>query len=165
MVRYETVLQKFGAMGEKTGWTYFVIPADMAEKINPGVRTSYRVKGKIDQFAFSGVAVLPMGEGEFIIPFNATMRKATDKSKGHKISVQLSLDKEPFAFDPDLMVCLEDEPKALAFFKTLPGSHQKYFSKWVSSAKTDVTKTKRITKAVKALARKMGYAEMIREGK
>ena len=60
------------------------------------------------------------------------------------------------------MDCLADEPAAIEFFKTLAGSHQRYFSKWIDSAKTIETKTKRIAWAVTALAKKQGYGEMIR---
>ncbi|HQV55523.1 MAG TPA: YdeI/OmpD-associated family protein, partial [Chitinophagaceae bacterium] len=45
------------------------------------------------------------------------------------------------------------------------GSHQKYFSKWIDAAKTEPTKVKRITMAVNALAKKVGYPEMIRAAK
>nr|MBP8249452.1 DUF1905 domain-containing protein [Chitinophagales bacterium] len=42
---YTTIIKKFGTMGEKTGWTYVEIPSDIAEELNPGIKTSYRVKG------------------------------------------------------------------------------------------------------------------------
>ena len=57
---------------------------------------------------------------------------------------------------------LNDEPGAFEFFKTLPGSHQRYFSKWIDSAKTEPTKAKRIAQTVNALAKNLGYAEMLR---
>jgi uncharacterized protein YdeI (YjbR/CyaY-like superfamily) len=63
------------------------------------------------------------------------------------------------------MDCMADEPVALQFFKTLPGSHQKYFSKWIDSAKTVETKARRIAWAVTALAKKQGYGEMLRSHK
>ncbi|MBP6687980.1 MAG: YdeI/OmpD-associated family protein, partial [Lacibacter sp.] len=59
--------------------------------------------------------------------------------------------------------CLNDEPTALQYFNSLAGGHQRYFSKWIDSAKTEPTKAKRIAMAVNALARKMGYTEMLRE--
>jgi len=152
-------------MGEKTGWKYIVIPADIAQKLNKGVKTSYRVKGKLDSYPIKQVALLPMGEGEFIIPMNATIRKAIGKKEGAMLTVELELDKSAFAFNADFMACLDDAPEAKEHFKTLPGSHQKYFSKWIDSAKTDATKTKRIAMAVNALARQLRYNEMLREEK
>jgi uncharacterized protein YdeI (YjbR/CyaY-like superfamily) len=62
----------------------------------------------------------------------------------------------------EFVECLNDEPRALDFFKTLPRGHQNYFSKWIESAKTENTKAKRIAQAVNALAKKQGYGEMLR---
>jgi hypothetical protein len=165
MIRYKTTIYKFGEMGEKTGWTYIEIAADLAEKLNPGVRTSYRVKGKFDQFAFKGMAMIPMGGGKFIIPLKADVRKAIGKNKGAHLSIQMELDKEGYEMNADFMACLHDEPAAEKFFVTLPGSHQRYFSRWIESAKTEPTRVKRIVMAVTALTRKWGYSEMIRAQK
>lgn len=162
MVRFETALRKFDKQGEKTGWTYIEIPADIAAKIKPGEKKSYRVKGKLDNHVLTGVAMLPMGGGTFIIPVNGDMRKAIGKRHGAMVKVQLEEDKKPFQFNKDLMECLSDEPAASQFFKTLPGSHQRYFSKWIDSAKTEPTRVKRIAQAVSALSRQMGFQEMMR---
>jgi uncharacterized protein YdeI (YjbR/CyaY-like superfamily) len=81
------------------------------------------------------------------------------------VKVQLIEDKSEFVFNSDLMECLNDEPDAFNFFKTLRGSHQRYFSKWIDSAKTEQTKAKRIAQAVNALAKKQGYPEMLRASK
>jgi hypothetical protein len=165
MVRFETALRKFDKQGEKTGWTYIEIPADIAAKIKPGEKRSYRVKGKLDSHPLTGIALLPMGGGTFIIPVNGDMRKAIGKRHGAMVKVQLEEDKKPFQFNKDFMECLHDEPAARQFFQSLTGSHQRYFSKWIDSAKTEPTKIKRIAQAVSALSRKMGYPEMIRSQK
>jgi len=81
---------------------------------------------------------------------------------GDLLRVSLAVDKQQYQLAADFVACLEDEPRAMAFFNTLPGSHQRYFSKWIESAKTEPTKVKRITMAVNALAKGLGYAEMIR---
>jgi len=165
MVTFTAIIKKFGSMGEKTGWTYVEIPSKYAESLNPGVKTSYRVKGKLDELAVNQLALIPMGEGDFIIPLNADMRKNLGKRSGNSLQLALTLDNSPFSFSSDFIACLEDEPGAKKFFDTLPGSHQRYFSKWIDSAKTDETKPKRIAMAVTALAQHLGYAEMIRANK
>jgi len=96
------------------------------------------------------------------MPVNAVMRKAIGKRHGAMVKVQLVEDKSEFIFNKDFMECMADEPNALEFFKTLPGSHQRYFSKWIESAKTEQTKAKRIAQAVNGLAKKLGYPEMMR---
>ena len=134
-----------------------------AKKLKPGNKKSFRVKGKLDNHSISKTALLPMGEGEFILPINAAIRKAIGKRHGAMIKVQMEEDKSDFVFNSNLIACLEDEPPALKYFKQLPGSHQRYFSKWVDDAKTDATQAKRITLAVNALAREMGFPQMLRE--
>jgi hypothetical protein len=165
MPKYKTTILKFGKKGEKTGWTYIEIPADVARKIKPGTKTSFRVKGKLDAFSIGKAAIIPMGDGNFILPLNAAFRKGIGKKHGAMIHVDLTEDKSEFQFNSDFMECLAEEKNALRFFKTLSGSHQRYFNKWIDSAKTDETKANRIAKAVNALARNMGYPEMLREGK
>jgi uncharacterized protein YdeI (YjbR/CyaY-like superfamily) len=103
-----------------------------------------------------------MGGGKFIMAVNAAMRKAIGKTKGAMVKLELEEDQTAFVFNADLIACLEDDPAAYGFFKTLPGSHQRYFSKWIDSAKTEPTKIKRITMAVNALSKKWGYADMLR---
>lgn len=163
MIQYTTIIKKFERQGEKTGWTYIEIPAAIANEILPGKKTSFRVKGKLDKHSVKAIALLPMGGGNFIMPLNAAMRKAIGKRKGAMLQVQLSLDKEPFMFSEELMECLNDEPKALSNFKKMPGSHQKYYSKWIESAKTSPTKAKRIAQTITAMLKQQDFGEMLRE--
>jgi len=165
MIQFMTTIHKFAKQGEKTGWTYIEISASQAKKLKPDTRVSFRVKGSLDSFKIKQIALIPMGEGKFIIPMNATMRKGTGKKLGDKLKVSLEADDSEFIFSEEFMACLQDDPVAFDFFQTLSGSHQKYFSKWIDSAKTSATKTKRIVMAVVALSKKQGYPEMIRANK
>ncbi len=162
MIQFTTTIMQFGQQGEKTGWHYIEIPADIAQKLKPGNKKSLRVKGKLDDFSFSGVALLPMGGGRFIIALNKDLRKGIHKRKGAMLKVQLQVDDQPYLLCAEFIECLTDEPPALNYFKTLPRGHQNYFSKWIESAKTEPTKGKRIAQAVNALAKKQGFSEMIR---
>lgn len=162
MYSYTTTILKFGKQGEKSGWTYIEVPADVAQELLPGNKKSFRVKGKLDNYSIQGVALLPMGKGDFIMPLNLKMRKGFGKRYGAMLQVQLEVDVSAYILNADLMACLNDEPKALAFFKKLATSHQNYFSKWIDSAKTDATKAKRITQTVNALSKNQGFPEMMR---
>ena len=162
MIKFTATIHKFEKQGEKTGWTYIEIPADIAQRLKSGNKKSFRVKGKLDSFKIDGIALLPMGGGSFIMALNATMRKRIGKKHGAMLEVQLAEDKKGFVFNKDFLDCLNDEPKAAAFFNSITGSHQRYFSKWIDDAKTEPTRIKRITMAVNTLAKKLGYPEMIR---
>jgi hypothetical protein len=166
MVKYTATILKFEKQGEKTGWTYIVIPEDIAQELKPGNRKSFRVKGKLDKYAIEAIALMPMGDGSFIMPLNAEIRKGIAKRAGAQLVVQITEDDNPEPVtSPELMECLEDEPDALAFFNSLPKGHRNYFMKWIESAKTAPTKAKRIAQAVTGLARKQDYGTMIRSNK
>ncbi|MFM7430611.1 MAG: DUF1905 domain-containing protein [Flammeovirgaceae bacterium] len=164
MLSFHTTIEKFDKKGEKTGWSYIIISSAQAKKLKTS-KASFRVKGTIDTFKLKQTALIPMGDGDFILPVNATMRKALGKRQGDRVKVSLAADDDKYVLSPDLMACLRDDPGAFSYFKTLSGSHQKYFSKWIESAKTTQTKTKRILMAVTALGQGKGYPEMIRMNK
>ena len=165
MIRFTTIIKKFAKQGEKTGWTYIDVPEKIAVQLKEDNKKSFRVKGKLDSFSIKGVALIPMGGGDFIMALNADLRKGTGKMKGDKIVVQIALDEKGYQLPADFIDCLQDEPAAATFFKTLSKGHQNYFGKWIESAKTIDTKTKRMAMAVNALRKKMGYPEMIRAAK
>lgn len=163
MVVFKTTIKRFLSQGEKTGWTYIEVPAEIAQKIKPNTKISYRVKGTLDTAPINALALVPMGEGNFIMPLNATLRKMLRKQKGDTLLVQLEEDKQGYVLNEEFIDCLKDDQEAYAYFQTLTQGHQNYFSKWIDSAKSIETKSSRIVLAIKALARKMGYPEMIRE--
>ncbi|PWT98626.1 MAG: hypothetical protein C5B52_11935 [Bacteroidetes bacterium] len=162
MVKFTTILKQFREQGEKTGWTYFTISSAQAGKLKPGNKKSFRVKGKLDEYKISGKAILPMGEGDFIMPVNATMRKAIRKGKGASLKVELEVDEKPIIPPADLLECLKDEPEALNFFKSLNKSHQNYFGNWIKSAKTQSTRDKRVAQCITALGKKFNFGQMLR---
>lgn len=166
MVTFTAIVLKFGEMGEKTGWTYIDIPANVAQQIKPDNRKSFRVRGILDSFAIAGVAVMPMGNGNFILTLNADMRKGVRKREGAMLQVSLEEDTEFKLIVPeDLYDCLADEPEALSFFNSLLESHRRYFVNWLNSAKTIETRAKRIGMICRAMSNRMTYPEMIRAAK
>jgi hypothetical protein len=165
VIKFSTTILKFDSQGEKTGWTYILIPAELAQKLKPGNKKSFRVKGKLDNLPFKQTALLPMGEGDFIMPLNAAIRKGIGKRKGAEVTVQMTSDDAVFGFSKDMMACLKDDPKAMAGFNKLTGSEQKYFSKWIESARTPETKARRIAQMLNAMLKGWRYGEMIRANK
>jgi Domain of unknown function (DUF1905) len=136
MIQFMTTIHKFAKQGEKTGWTYIEISAVQAKKLKPDTKVSFRVKGTLDSFKIKQIALLPMGDGNFIMPLNAAMRKGIGKKLGDKLKVSIEVDDSEFAFSKDFMACLHDDPVALDFFQTLT-----------------------------ALSKKQGYPEMMRANK
>ncbi len=162
MITFSAIISKFAKQGEKTGWTYIEVPADIANKLKPNNKKSFRIKGYLDDFYFEGKALLPMGEGNFIMALKTEIRKALSKHKGAVIRVKMEADDNPVTLNTDLMRCLTDEPEAVIIFKTLSPGHQKYFSNWIDSAKTEITKANRIAQAITAMLMKEDFGTMVR---
>lgn len=162
MITFKAQLQKFGSKGEKTGWTYINILEKLAQKIKLNCKKTFRVKGKIDNYTIKALALTPMGDGNFILAINAEIRKVIKKIHGAIVDVQLEEDVEKIIPEPDLIACLNDEPTALTYFKSLPPSHQNWFSNWVKNAKTQTTRTKRIAVIVNACVQKISFSDIMK---
>lgn len=162
MISFTTTIEKFGQQGEKTGWTYVVVPSQIALRLKPANKKSFRVKGKLDEHVIESVALIPMGEGDFILALNASMRKAIRKNIGAQLQVQLEIDTKEILPPPALIECLQDEPAAWEQYQSIASSHKLYFTRWINSAKTESTKAKRIAHTVTALAAGKDYGSMLR---
>ena len=161
-IRFDTIIEKFGKKGEKSGWTYIKISNNLAERLMPGNRKSFRVKGYLDKVEIRQSALIPMGEGNFILPLNASLRKALAKRAGHSLKVDIQVDITEIKLDQDFKECLDQDIDAKKFFYSLPDSHRNYFSKWIQSARTSNTKTRRIALALNALSQQQDFGAMLR---
>ena len=163
MVEFTTIILQFNEQGEKTGWTYIDIPADIAQQMKSGNKKSFRVRGMLDAFPVQGMALMPMGEGNFIMALKAEVRKGICKNAGAMLQVRLEEDTDfKVEMPADLQECFDFEPEAFEFYNSLAKSHREYFIKWIDSAKTNETRAKRIVNTVNAMLRKWSYSQMIR---
>jgi hypothetical protein len=166
MINFKAEIEKFDAKGEKTGWSYVFIPKAIANQIKPEDKRSFRVKGKIDQVEINGLALTPMGEGDFILALKSALRKQLKKEEGVIVNLSLTFDADfKIEIPEDLEICLADEENLLAQFLEMPKSHQNYFINWLNSAKTESTRTKRIVMIVDAMIKKYDFGQMIRNSK
>lgn len=158
-------IDKFESNKDKTSWTFIIIPASIASQIHDN-KKGFRVKGKLDNYKIEMVSLLPIGGGDFMMPLNQQLRKGTGKgSRGEKLVVDIELDPREPEMSADLLMCLEDEPRAKETFDKFTPSHQRYFSKWIEDAKTIETKTKRLQRTIDGLAKGWDYGLVLRDGK
>lgn len=146
------------------GWMYIDIPQAVAHRLKPDYKQVYRVRGEIDGHLFSGLALLPKGEGDYLLPINGPMRKVLKKGVGEVLVLRLEEHKDfTIELPQDLEVCLLDgEDDLLGRFMALPKSHRNYFINHINDAKTEPTRTKRLTMTVEAMARALDFGAMIR---
>ncbi|MBC7884507.1 MAG: DUF1905 domain-containing protein [Saprospiraceae bacterium] len=140
------LLERFNAKG---GWTYAQIPEIPQDK-----RAHFgwvKVRGTIDGYEIKKYHLMPMGNGKLFLPVKAEIRKKIRKQEGDYVHVILFADKEPLEIPQEYLDCLQDEPSALKFFNTLSESEQKFYSDWIYSAKTEVTKESRMALSIDRL--------------
>ena len=165
MIRFTATILRFDEQGEKSGWSYLPVPADLAAQLKPGSRKSFRVRGSLDTFPIKGVSLVPVGDGNFILPFNATMRRGTGKRVGASVVATLEPDSPILPVPADLSAWLEEDEAAKNVFLALPQSHKHYWIKWLESVKTTAGREARLARAVAALSQGFGFAEMLRAEK
>lgn len=164
MVDFTAMMLQFAEQGEKTGWTYIEIPAGIALQMKPGNKKSFRVRGMLDALPVRGMALMPMGDGNFIMALKADVRKKLHKNAGAMLHARLEEDIHYKVETPsDLQECFDFEPEAAEFFNSLAKSHREYFIKWINDAKTSETRAKRIVNTVNAMLRKWAFNVMLRE--
>jgi hypothetical protein len=162
MFSFTATLLKYSNKGEKTGWTYLDVPADIILKFKRKDKKEFRVKGLIDDLKFDRLAVYPIGDGNFIIAVNAQMRKALGKKEGAMVSLKIEIDESPPIRSQELLVCLAEDPIANEQFESLLLSQRNYFHHYIADAKGQETKAKRILNTIQAMYLKQDFGAMIR---
>lgn len=142
-------LEKFHGKG---GWTYVRIPEISKNKKSPFGWV--KVRGTIDGFEIRKYHLMPMGKGSLMLPVKSEIRKKIKKEEGDSVHVILYPDTEPLEVPEEMLVCLQDEPEALAFFNSISESEQKYYIQWIYSAKKEETKVDRLAKTINRLLKK-----------
>jgi hypothetical protein len=166
MITFKAEIERFGTMGEKTGWSYIFLPAALASELNPNCKVSYRVKGSIDTTPISGIGIVPMGGGDFILALKAELRKQLNKEAGAEVFVQLELDPTfKIEMPVELELCLQEDERCKDNFLKLPKSHQNYYINWYNAAKTEPTRLKRLIAIYKAMEDQLTFPEMMRANK
>ncbi len=166
MIEFEAEIEQFEEKGEKTGWQYIFISNDIALQIKPNNKKSFRIRGFIDALAISGLAAMPMGNGDFILALKASIRKDLKKGVGDIVRLRFEEHVDYKVEIPEeLAVCLNDEPHLMANFEKLAPSHQLYHIRYVIDAKTSETRFKRIAMIVDAMDKNWDYGKMIRENR
>ncbi len=132
-------VEKFPGKG---GWTYVIIEQAIPDKTKPfGWQT---VKGSVDDYQLSQYKLMPMGNGRLFLPLKAEIRKKIGKKEGDTVNVILFVDDSSVVIPQEIQECLEEFPKAKAFFDTMTERNQKYYIDWILQAKNMETTVNRI---------------------
>ena len=142
-MRFETTLFQ---QGNNTG---IMVPTEVVEALGGGSRAAVTVT--VNGFTYPSTLAV-MG-GRHLIPFSSDKRAATGLAGGDAIEVTLELDTAPRTVEvPDDLAVALDDAGIRARFDALAPSARKAHVTNVVSAKTDETRTRRISAIVAKLA-------------
>lgn len=148
LINKKLLLERYPGKG---GWTFARIPRITQDSRRPFGYVM--VKGTIDGYEIKKFNLMPMSDGQHFMPVKADIRKAIQKEVGDVVHIILYHDTDPLEIPGEMMICLQDEPKALKFFNKLTDSEKKYYIQWVYSAKKEETKISRMAKAINRMSK------------
>lgn len=134
------------------GGAKVAVPFDVESTF--GARGRVPVKVRFEEVSYRG-SLAPMG-GCHILGVRKDIRAALGKDIGDEISVTLERDtqRRSVRVPRDLRAALSTAPEAAAKFEELSYTHRREFVEWVTEAKRQETRKRRVAKAV----------EMVRQG-
>jgi hypothetical protein len=129
---------------------YVSIPYNVEEIY--GTRGQVKVKAKFDGHSYRGV-LANMGTGCHLIMLRKDVRAAIGKQVGDKVQVEIERDLEERIVElpSDLKKALAKSKKAQTFFDSLSYTNKKEYALWISSAKREETRQKRLSELVPKL--------------
>ncbi|MGG7143078.1 YdeI/OmpD-associated family protein [Clostridium nigeriense] len=129
--------------------TYIEVPLDIEKEFGA---KRIKVKVKFDNVDYRG-SVVKMGLPCYMIGITKEIRSKIGKTYGDIISVELEKDEEervielPIEFKEKLI----QNDVAYKFYESLSYSQQRKYYQWITSAKKDETKIKRMEEAIEKL--------------
>jgi hypothetical protein len=144
-LRFKVKLE--GEGGNSTAWLN--APFDVPETF--GTRARVPVRGTINGFPFRS-SLMPMG-GCHGMAVNKAMREGAKAGAGDVVEVVLERDTEPRTVEApaELKKELAKSKTARERWDKLAFTHKKEIALWISAAKQDETKKRRVAKAMQVL--------------
>lgn len=126
--------------------TYIEIPFDVEKEFGA---KRVKVKAKFAGVEYRG-SVVRMGMPCYILGITKEIRIKIGKAAGDLIEVELVKDEEERVIDlpEDFKQALEQNEVALEFYNSLSYSGKRKYYQWITSAKKEETRQKRIAEAI-----------------
>ncbi|UII34246.1 YdeI/OmpD-associated family protein [Fulvivirga ulvae] len=134
---------------DNSGGAWVQIPFDTEEIF--GTKGQVKVKATFDGHPYQG-SIANMGSGPILI-IKKEIRKAINKSTGDKVLVTVEEDRTERKIDlpEELEKLLSHNPEAKVFYNSLSHTNRKEYAQWISSAKRQETKDKRLAETLHRL--------------
>jgi hypothetical protein len=142
---------KVEAIGPGGAWTRIALPFDVPKAFGSKGRTS--VRGSINGCQFRS-SVFPNGDGSFHMMMNKALLREASAVAGDEVKVVMEKDDggRAVATPPGLARALAKNRAAKQTFESKTDSFRNEYIVWITSAKQDETRRRRIAKAVDLIA-------------
>ncbi|MCX6238867.1 MAG: YdeI/OmpD-associated family protein [Bacteroidia bacterium] len=123
---------------------YIVFPYNVEELFD--TRGQVKIKALFDgKYEYRG-SLAKMGMECHNLGITQEMRAKLQKSFGDSINIELEhdLEKREVIIPEDVVLILNDHPEALKFYENLSFTNKKEYITWITSAKKEETRNKRI---------------------
>lgn len=131
------------------GGAYVLFPYDVEKEF--GVRGRLPVTATFDGVAYTG-SLMKYGHPQHTLGITKAIREQIGKDPGDTVTVELCRENEIRTVEvPALLANAMKREKLLPFFESLSYTHRKEYCRWISEAKKEETRLKRVQKAVEML--------------
>lgn len=143
--KFEATIKKI----EDKDATFIEIPFDVEKEFGA---KRVKVKAKFDGVDYRG-SIVSMGQGCYMIGITKAIRTQIGKSYGDNIFVEIEKDEEvrEIELPIDFKTELEKNEEALKYYNKLSYSAQRKYYQWITSAKKEETRKRRIMEAISKL--------------
>jgi len=142
---------KFSAIIQRSsGWGAFVIfPYDVLTEF--GIKGRVPVQARLDKLPYAG-SLMTCGTPYHLLAVPKDIRDKLGKEPGDPIAIELWKNDVPRTVEipPDFIKLLKKE-KLLAQFEKLSFTRRKEYRNWITTAKREGTRQRRLTKAIECL--------------
>jgi Domain of unknown function (DUF1905)/Bacteriocin-protection, YdeI or OmpD-Associated len=135
------------------GGAYVVFPYDVQQEF--GTRGRVAVKATFDGVPYEG-SLIKYGVPQHILPVLKAIREKTGKNVGDALEVVLWRDEGERTVEiPDDLAAMMHREGLTPFFEGLSLSHRREYVRWITEAKREETRAKRLEKAVQMMHEKI----------
>jgi Bacteriocin-protection, YdeI or OmpD-Associated/Domain of unknown function (DUF1905) len=132
------------------GGAFVVIPQKVLGALGAGSR--FRVTGNLNGVSFES-STMSMGGGRVCLGVHKATRQAAGVEVGDRVKIEIERDDRPRAVSvpDDLAAALARDATAQAAFEKLSFTHRREYVEWVTGAKREETRARRIAQTLDRL--------------
>ena len=146
--KFQATIQSAGG-----GGAYILFPYDTQQEF--ATKAKIPIQARIAGIPYRG-SLMPYGLPQHMMPILKAIRHQSGKDIGDSIEVELWKDDQPKTVElPSNFQSLLEQEGLQPFFNSLSYTHRKEYIRWITEAKTEATKTKRLTKAIEMLKQRV----------